>query len=118
MELAAAIEENVLDYLVLQPKLQIDGNLQEIKGKVYRARDRNIYIEIFKCSIKLMRKSYKRELYDIFFLLNRMPYQLQQNALDFIDSHKMFTKFINNDVYKRQVLPAKSRKTKQTHSFM
>lgn len=100
MELAAAIEENVLDFFVLKPKSNKNSHAKHIYGQVYRVREKKIFIEIFQQSIKTFRKEYKNELYDICFILNRMPYQLQHYALDFVEKEQLFTKLINNSYYK------------------
>lgn len=118
--MAAAIEENVLDFLVLHPKSQNQSREKDIFGQICGLRDRKIYIEIFRESFRSIRKSYKNESYDISFLLNRMPYQVQHNALDFIENDQLFTKLINNSYYgcKSESLPLSNGKPNiQKHQF-
>lgn len=39
------------------------------------------------------------EEYDIHFTLNRVPYQLQHNALEFLQKEKLFKILINQNFY-------------------
>lgn len=72
---------------------------KHIYGQVYRVRDKKIYIEIFQPSIRLVRKANKSESYDICFILNRVPYQVQHYALHFVEKEQLFNKLINNSYY-------------------
>lgn len=120
MELAAAIEENVLDFFILKPKSNKSAQAKHIYGQVYRVREKKIYIEIFQQSIKQLRKAYKNEFYDICFILNRMPYQLQHYALNFVEKEDLFTKLINNSYYKCKsvkLTQANGVPTQRNHSF-
>lgn len=120
MELAAAIEENVLDFFVLKPKSNKNAEAKHIYGQVYRVREKKIYIEIFQQSIKQIRKANKNEVYDICFILNRMPYQLQHYALNFIEKEDLFTKMINNSYYNcksAKLTQANGVPMQRSHSF-
>lgn len=120
LELAAAIEENVLDFFVLKPKSSINVQAKYIYGQVQRVRDKKIYLEIFQQSIKQVRNANKNEVYDICFILNRLPYQLQHYALDFIEKEELFTKLINNSYYKcksAKLTPANRVPMQNKHSF-
>lgn len=121
LELAAAIEENVLDFFVLKPKSSKDVHAKYIYGQVYRVREKKIHIEIFPQSIKLVRSSNKNAFYDICFILNRVPYQMQHNALDFIEKEQLFTKLINNSYYKckaSKLTPANGVLKQISHPFL
>lgn len=120
MELAAAIEENVLDFFVLKPKSNKNVEAKHIFGQCYRVREKKIYIEIFQQSIKMIRKAHKNELYDISFVLNRMPFQLQHYALDFVENEQLFNKLINNSYYKcksMQLTQANGVPTQRSHPY-
>lgn len=71
----------------------------EIHGSIRMKNDDKIFVEIYeKCSDYLQR-SCNKELYDIYFHVNRQPYQLQHNALKFMLEHKLFGCLINNPQY-------------------
>ncbi|XP_031638656.1 putative helicase mov-10-B.1 isoform X2 [Contarinia nasturtii] len=100
-ELSNAIEENLIERFILTPKytdLKLKG---EIWGQVLRVKEQKIYIEIFRESINKVHQLgfNKGTYYDIFFKLNRVPYQLQHFALEFIESQELFTRLINNSYY-------------------
>lgn len=115
-ELAAAIDENVLDFLVLKSK---SNSEKKIRGQVYRISGKKIIIEIFPESYKLIQKAWKNELYDIFFILNRVPYQVQHYALQFIEKEKLFPKLINNKLYNsKSDKLANGKAIKTNHPFM
>lgn len=120
MELAAAIEENVLDFFILKPKSNRSEQAKHVHGQVQRVRDKKIYIEIFPHSVKYVSKAYKDELYDICFILNRMPYQMQHYALNFIEKEDLFTKLINNSYYhckSAKLVQANGVPMQRSHSF-
>lgn len=118
--MAAAIEENAVDFFILHSKSQSKLNDHIPDGQVYRIRERKIFIEIFNYSFRKIQKNHKQELYDISFILNRMPYQVQHQALDFIEKEDLFTKLINNSYYKCKSasLPlANGKKQTYNHQF-
>lgn len=118
--MAAAVEENVLDFLILHPKSHNQSREKDIHGQVQGIRERKIYIEIFPESFRHIRKAHERELYDISFLLNRVPYQMQHYALSFLKAEQLFTKLINNSYYKckSETSPLSNRKSNiQNHQF-
>lgn len=73
---------------------------REIWGQVLRLRGQEIFIEIYQESLQMVLKRYANETYDICFKLNRMPFQAQHYALDFIECENLFTKLIDNSYYK------------------
>lgn len=83
----------------MKPKRNKLPKNKEISGQVLRVRDKKIYLEIFRESADLVRKSYMHEEYDIHFTLNRVPYQLQHNALEFLQKEKLFKILINQNFY-------------------
>lgn len=107
-ELAGAIEENVLERFVLKPKYSKPK--LEIWGQVLRVRESKIYIEIFPETFGAVRNGHKNELYDINFKVNRMPFQLQHFALEFIKEEQLFTRLIDNSYYQCKTAMSNGRK--------
>lgn len=103
LPLAAAIEENEVDWLELVPKDGVKSrrrNNEVIKGEIRRYRDKKIYIRIFDESFKTVHSLCKTgSSFNVNFKMNRTPYQLQHYALDFVESHNLFGKLINNPRY-------------------
>lgn len=97
--MAGAIDENIIERFVLMPICNKLPKNTEIKGQILRISDKKVYIEIFKESNKHVRRSWQSESYDIFFKLNRTPYQLQHFALEFVKNEQLFTRLINNSFY-------------------
>lgn len=99
-EVEAAIDENFLDWLVLIPENGTSRTKRtELWGEIDRINNGAIYINIFPKSVKAVQDSYKKVVYTIHFVLNRVPYQLQHLALDFIKEHNLFGQLINNPRY-------------------
>lgn len=99
--MAAAVDENEIDFFILKPKRnKLLLKNKEIFGQILRVRDKKIYLEIFPETADLVRKSYMHEDYDIHFTLNRVPYQLQHNALEFLQKEKLFKILINHTSYR------------------
>lgn len=82
-------------------KMNVNKRKKEkvIWGQIVRLRGKEIIIEIFPDTYKLVMRSHRYESYDIFFTLNRVPFQLQHYALDFIRDENLFTRLINNTYY-------------------
>lgn len=105
-DLLHAVDENLVDYFELVPKYfpkkkkKRGRKKDHIRGQVrrFKQNDEKIIIEIVDNFDFVLRK-YRNDLYDILFELNRMPYQLQHNALDFVKKHKLFDILIKNDLY-------------------
>lgn len=68
-----------------------------LNGKIKRRESGKIYVEIFNAN-----KWDSQEQYDIAFEINRIVYQLQHNALEFIQKHRLFDILINNPSYQYQ----------------
>lgn len=66
----------------------------KLNGKIKRRESEKIFVELWPAKLW----SYD-EGYDIFFEINRMVYQLQHNALNFIKEHRLFSILINNPSY-------------------
>lgn len=95
-EFCNAIDENELCQFVLKPKnpILLYG---EIKGKVKEQKDGKVYIEIWNWD------SFKRvntgDTYSMHFQANSKNFELQTNALEFIDKHDLFDCLIKNPAY-------------------
>lgn len=116
-ELSTAIEENLIERFVLTPKYTSVKIKGEILGQVLQVREQKIYIEIFIESFKKAQSLLfdKSQYYDICFKLNRVPYQLQHFALEFIENQDLFSRLINNTYYmckKSQSIVPKTKKAK------
>lgn len=108
-DLVYAIDENVLDYCILVPKYfptlmsetrNDRHNKNCIRGQVrrFRENDNKIVIEILE-KFDSVYKRYLTDLFDIFFEVNRMTYQLQHFALSFLKSENLFDILIDNKLY-------------------
>lgn len=98
-KMAAAIDERLLDRFILKPRHKLEKSKNEIWGQVERVRENKIYLEIYRECFNDVRNSYKNTQYDIFFKVNRIPFQLQHLALEFIEKEQLFTRLINNSFY-------------------
>lgn len=107
-ELEGAIEENVVDRFILKPKIGKVKAKNEIWGQVLRVRNQKIYIEIFPESFNKVRNQFEGQLFDIHFTVNRVPFQLQHFALEFVENENLFTRLIHNYQYKMHELPSNS----------
>lgn len=54
---------------------------------------------------------------NLLFQVNRMPYQLQHQALDFIQKEKLFNVLINNDNYRRNLDGVNASQLRKNHEF-
>lgn len=74
-----------------------ESNVKKFNGKIIRRESETIYVNIYpgrECS--------SIDIYSIVFEINRMGFQLQHNALNFIKQHALFGIFINNPLYHAQ----------------
>lgn len=82
---------------VHQLKLTPRNGGKELIGKKTRISADEIYLKI-----SAIKDWIPNDLYDVSFLLNRTVYQLQHNALDFIQKHKVFDIILNNSNFGRR----------------
>lgn len=93
-EISAAIDENLLDQFVLTTHENI-----QFEGRKKSSNLEKIFVEINEnCFEKFLKVSVEKS-FDIHFVLNRTPFQLQHLALDFIEDHGLFDILINNIKY-------------------
>lgn len=108
-DLFDAIDENVVDYFELVPKyfpklkkkkIQNRRVKDPIRGQVRRLKgnDDKIVIEILE-HFDFVLHNYRNDVYDIIFELNRLTYQLQHYALDFVEKENLFDILIENQLY-------------------
>lgn len=70
----------------------------QLNGKIKQRKGEKIIVEIFN--------AYKYDhftTYDLTFETNRIVYQLQHSALEFIEKHEIFNILINHPDYYRQI---------------
>lgn len=87
-----AFEERIIDTFQMVPqKTSI-----VLHGRLTGKNDRQFFC-VFKKN--LVRKMDPNTIYDITFHINRQPYQLQHQALDFVYDHNLFPLLIRNPMY-------------------
>lgn len=96
------IGNNSIGYVILQPRSKIESSNQMVNllAQICGIRSQEIIIEIYPKSFDQVRDSYKTEVYDIFFELNRLRYQLQHRVWDFICEQDLFIRLIDNTAYR------------------
>lgn len=67
---------------------------KKLKGEIEFREDEKIYVDIYNAD-----KSIATTNYYIVFEKDRAVYQLQHDALDIIEKHKLFNILINNPIY-------------------
>lgn len=89
--LCVAIQNNLFNRFVLRTKDADDIVDGQILGKM----DNKIHLVLFD----YIETIDENQLYDIDFQINRLPYQAQHKALDFVQHHKLFDLLIENTQY-------------------
>lgn len=94
--MVSAVNETLAVYFILKPKYTRSSC--QIEGRIWRVYEEKVIIEISECTFNFVLKTHEDELYDIIFVLNRLPFQLQHYALNTIlqSSNMLFNKLINN----------------------
>lgn len=90
-EILNAFDKNTLDRFIL--KKMLSSNEAGIQGRIKRNDECFIYVEINENDVQNL--DFKAK-YEIDFILNRLAYQVQHLALDYVQEHNLFEKFINN----------------------
>lgn len=98
-----AIDENIVDYFILLPKLfsMPKGKKNNyIRGRIRRfeENDERIVIEILE-NFDFVHKRYLNDFYDIRFEVNHEIFQLQHHALSFLKSEHLYNVLIENKLY-------------------
>lgn len=85
------VDENKLFELVLTPMSQVHQppvdkrDMIRIHGTVVRSYENRIYIELFGAP----RKINTRDLYSLEFICNRLPVQMERQAMYFMEEHEL-----------------------------
>lgn len=99
-----AIGENLLDNFTLRPaetSQSADSNKKDtfISGQIKGCNKGYIFMKFTGENFGYISKNCHKELYDIVFHVNRTPFQLQHNALEWMKKHNLFHCLINNPSY-------------------
>lgn len=101
-EISAAIDESLLDLFVLKPHKQTDFDdelYRSYEGQIKRKSADKIFVEMSDECFSQFGDVAKNHSFDIKFCLNRLPYQLQHLALDYLNDQHLFDVLINNPKY-------------------
>lgn len=92
-----AVDDSILDCFTLKPR----PNRADISisGQIKASNKEFIFVEIVQEHVAYLKRNCEIESYDIHFHINRVPFQLQRNALDLIANHNLFQHLINNPKY-------------------
>lgn len=91
--MAEAAEESILDCFTLIPRKSPNVSLG---GQVKGCNKEFIFIEITEKEHSDYLRANLHQFYDIIFHVNRVPFQLQHYALEWIESHRLFNVLLNN----------------------
>lgn len=86
-----AFNKNTLKRFIL--KKMFSRCAESIEGQITGIDEHFIDIEIYEIDQTNLNL---RAKYEIDFILNRLPYQVQHFALDCVQTHNLFRNFINN----------------------
>lgn len=92
-----ACDDTILDCFTLKSK----SSTRCISGQVRGCNKDYIFVEIGEEHFEYLKSHCNVELYDIFFHINRIIYQLQHYALDLLFNRNLFNVLINNPKYNR-----------------
>ncbi|XP_031626858.1 putative helicase mov-10-B.1 [Contarinia nasturtii] len=95
--ISEAIDDGILEQFILKPANSKGGRI--ITGSIQGKNDDKIFIEITDDCRKYAVNNYKHESYDIYFIVNRQPFQLQHYALKMMREQKLFDCLISNPKY-------------------
>lgn len=71
-------------------------------GQIKKYDNDFIYVEIVEEEFADLQKYSEKQCFDIRFNMNRVGYQLQHRALDYVRRHSLHSILINNKLYARQ----------------
>lgn len=89
--LCVAFENGLFNRFVLHSKHEE----RKIDGSILGKSDDKIHVLLFDGIDNFS----ENQVYDVHFQINRIPYQVQHKALDFVQHHKLFEVLINNPKY-------------------
>lgn len=93
--IAEAVEESILDYFTLKEKYSD----MMISGQVKGCNKEFIFMDIADDKECEYLKRNLHSSYDIYFRGNRLPFQLQHQALEWIVNHRLYKNFVNHPNY-------------------
>lgn len=98
--LVEGVEESAVDCFTLKP-FNDRIHCPIISGQVKTCNKEFIFVEITELDHCTYLLKHPDRVYDIFFHVNRVIFQLQHNALDWIMNHQLFHLFVNSPEYDR-----------------
>lgn len=110
--MVAEIENNSIEYVILRPNSLPDtsNHKNEHLGKICDLRDKKVLFDVTQTkSFNLIRGSCENKLYNISFKLNRLNYQMQHYALEFVLDHELFVRLVDNSDYRSSKPPQTTR---------
>lgn len=93
-DLNEAIGESVLEYFSLKPVSSSSGRI--LTGRIQGSNKEHIFLEISEEDVDYLRNNCGQRLFDIHFNMNRIQFQLQHNALNWLEKHGLFSLLVNN----------------------
>lgn len=87
--------------------LKMNGTSEIFAGSIFKIDRQFIYIKISD-GFEDLRYLHGNQTFDIDFHVNRLPYQLQLNALKWIEDHKLFKVLINNPLFNEQTIVSRN----------
>lgn len=102
-KLAEAVDESCLDHFTLEPfeaSSKVDSTKLQftISGLIKGSNKDFIFVEVDE-GFNYLLNNCAKQTYDISFHINRMPFRLQHNALEWMKKHSLFHILINNPTY-------------------
>lgn len=88
---------------------------QTFSGRIKSANREYIFVEIIQKDVDKLKLYCQTQSFDIFFKVNRIPYQIQRKALEYIYEFDLHSKLIFNEKYNYAETITKS--TQNTHEF-
>lgn len=120
-DMCAAIEENILDLFTLVPSDEYKNRIidkinhyvchnayrfrrypmttYDVTGQIKFIRDGKVIVEIDKDWTSMAIKTLPNAQFKINFELNSLPFQVQLNAIDYMQRHQLFSRLIDNSEY-------------------
>ncbi|XP_031626698.1 putative helicase mov-10-B.2 isoform X2 [Contarinia nasturtii] len=100
-KMVEAVDENILDHFTLKPikTSRIFNKNISIPGSIKGCNKKYIFVKIDEDGFDYLRRHCKWTFFDISFHMNRTIFQLQHNALEWIEDHQLFSLLIKNPTY-------------------
>lgn len=97
-KIKSGVEESMIDHFILQTSMGSQPKITAA-GQVKRCDKDFIYVEINEEDFDLLRNYCKTKYFDIAFNINRVGYQIQHRALDYLHEHNLHPILIDNPEY-------------------